>query len=310
MAAAAVSPVTAVRARERCGKWPSCDYSPHYLVGYCCCRGEGCAALTRSPGLPAVLSIKTTSFRSFLPQTIDLPTKLKTKLQTRNQQQLCRAKRVPLLCLPAAVSGVGVLEAPWRDRGVCRGGRSASATLCSSAVPAASAAGTSATFFVHDCVDTHGVDPFGMSLLDTLVDSDAIPILLSYLCWSEIVAVASTSTRIFVTAKRRQSQRRADVSCGASPYPVPCDSPHCPPCVSQAAPGISSETTQGCKWNLGGPLPPSFTYRNEAIHTCVSPGDDFLEGCACFGQCDDQDVEGVGDRSPCLCVQLNAAVQR
>lgn len=143
-------------------------------------------------------------------------------------------------------------------------------------------------------------------LLETLLDSGATSILLSFLAPSEIVAL-STSTNFFVLLSDTFIQLRVDISAGAATYPIPCDS-------LQKCGGPSSGSPQQT-WSLGGPLPPSFTYLNEAISAFDILEDDFLQGCACFGECqvqddDDDDDDDADGSSSCPCVQLNATVQR
>lgn len=142
---------------------------------------------------------------------------------------------------------------------------------------------------------------FPMALLETLGDSGSTLILLSFLGPSEIVAL-STSTSFFVLLSGALTQLRADISSGSAPYPIPCDS-------LQECGGPSTGSRQR-KWSLGGPLPPSFTYLNEAIRAFEVLEDDFLQGCACFGKCEAQDETNVDGSSSCPCVQLNATVQR
>lgn len=139
-----------------------------------------------------------------------------------------------------------------------------------------------------------------MPLLETLVDSGATSILLEFIIPCEIVALATTSTNLFLLQSNTLAQLRVDVSRGAATYPIPCDS------LQEC--GGTSRGLPRRKWSLGGPLPPSFTYLNEAI-SMYDVGDDSLEGCACFGDCceDQDDVDGG---SSCPCVQLNAAVER
>lgn len=134
---------------------------------------------------------------------------------------------------------------------------------------------------------------------------NATSTLLSFLGWEDAVAFATTSTPLFVQVKAIIQKHSDDISCGSSPCPIPCDparrSLHV---VQQATPGSLSESSQTFKWSLGGPVPPSFVYLNEAIHAFDGDsGADELEGCACFGGC------GVDD-TLCPCVQLNVAVQR
>lgn len=138
-----------------------------------------------------------------------------------------------------------------------------------------------------------------MPLLETLLDSGATSTLLSFLPPSERVSL-SASTRFFVLLSDTLTQLRVDVSSGAAPYPLACDS-------LQESGGPSSGSRQR-KWSLGGPLPPSFTYLNEAIRAFDVLEDDVFEGCACFGECErPDDADGS---SSCPCVQLNATVQR
>lgn len=140
-----------------------------------------------------------------------------------------------------------------------------------------------------------------MTLLEALVDSGATLILLTFLGPSEIVAL-STSTSFFVLVSDTLTQLRVDISSGSAPYPIPCDS-------LQECGGPSTGPWQR-KWSLGGPLPPSFTYLAEATRAFEVLEDDFLEGCACFGECGAQDEADEDGSSSCPCVQLNATVQR
>lgn len=145
-----------------------------------------------------------------------------------------------------------------------------------------------------------------MPLVEALVDSarNATSTLLSFLGWEDVVGLAISSTPLFVQVKAIIQGQSDDISCGSSPYPIPCDSAHRSlHGMQQAAPGGSSKSSQCLKWSLGGPVPPSFVYLNEAIHAFEDSGADELEGCACFGVC------GVDD-TLCPCVQLNVAVQR
>ncbi|CAN0380289.1 unnamed protein product, partial [Ectocarpus sp. 13 AM-2016] len=132
---------------------------------------------------------------------------------------------------------------------------------------------------------------------------NATSTLVSFLGWEDAVAFAITSTALFLQVKTIIQKQCDDISCGSSPYPIPCDSAHRPlHGVQQASPGGSSRSSQSLKWSLGGPVPPSFMYLNEAIHAFDDSGADELEGCACFGGCEVDDTL-------CSCVQLNASVQ-
>ncbi|CAM9681113.1 unnamed protein product [Ectocarpus sp. 12 AP-2014] len=144
-----------------------------------------------------------------------------------------------------------------------------------------------------------------MPLGELLEDSscNATSTLLSFLGWEDAVAFAITSTQLFLQVKAIIQKRCDDISCGSSQYPIPCDSAHRPlHGVQQATSGGSSKSSKIIKWSLGGPVPPSFMYLNEAIHAFDDSGADELEGCACFGGC------GVDD-TLCPCVRLNVAVQ-
>ena len=140
-----------------------------------------------------------------------------------------------------------------------------------------------------------------MALLETLVDSGATQILLPFLGPPEIVAL-STSTRFFVLVSDALTRLRVDVSSGSAPYPIPCDS-----LQERGGPSLGSLQR---KWSLGGPIPPSFTYINEVIRAFEVCEDDFLQGCACFGECNTQNDMDVDGSSSCPCIQLNATVQR
>lgn len=148
--------------------------------------------------------------------------------------------------------------------------------------------------------------PRKMEPLKALEDCDAHPILFSFLRWRDILSLASTSTRFFLTVRNACEKLRSDVSCGASAHPMPCDSVHHPLLfdqqVAQSSLGRPSRASCHLKWSLGGPVPPSFTYLNEATQA-VEDAEDLLEGCACLGGCDDAN-------SSCPCVQLNEVVQR
>lgn len=141
-----------------------------------------------------------------------------------------------------------------------------------------------------------------MTLLKVLEDPSANPILLSYLQWRDCVSIASVSTQLFPPLKKWVEAVSTDVSLGVSLCPIPCDSVR----------GRRGKTTAGRfgspqDWCIGGPVPPTFTYINEAIYPSGEPdsASDLLEGCSCDGPCNDED-----GGSSCLCVQLNAAVQR
>ncbi|CAM9159476.1 unnamed protein product [Scytosiphon promiscuus] len=128
--------------------------------------------------------------------------------------------------------------------------------------------------------------------------------LLPFLRWRDIVSVASASTRLFLPVRNVCQRLRSDVSCGDSPYPIPCDPVHDPLLSVQqvpSPPGCSSGVPRRSNWSLGGPVPPSFSYLNDANHD-LEDAEDLLEGCACFGGCDDANLA-------CPCVQLNKAVE-
>ena len=141
-----------------------------------------------------------------------------------------------------------------------------------------------------------------MPLVEAVQAPSGTLILLPFLRWQDCLSLGAASTLFFNSVKAWVEERSTDISSGASPCAVPCESA----CHQREG---RSESSRG-KWCMGGPLPPSFKYLNESVHlmgTSNNGSSDLLQGCSCqTGNC----KEGVEDGSPCPCVQLNASVQR
>lgn len=130
--------------------------------------------------------------------------------------------------------------------------------------------------------------------------------LLSFLRWTECVSLASTSSHgIFLHVKRWVEQKSRDVSLGVSPSPIPCQS-----LTPRLCSGGSRLGSKCVSLSLGGPVPSSFKYLNEAVYSKgCSPNRstwDRFAGCSCKVTC-----EACKEKdSFCPCVHLNASVQR
>lgn len=145
--------------------------------------------------------------------------------------------------------------------------------------------------------------------------------ILNSNCRQDLVSLASVSKTFLNSVKVHVANAMSDVSFGVSPIPIPCD-PYLAAHGSgrEAASGAAKPTDHSLVYHIGGPVPSSFRYLNEAIFPSGIPETswlDPLDGCDCrVGECgklwtgcggvDNCDSED----SSCSCVRLNAAVQR
>lgn len=160
------------------------------------------------------------------------------------------------------------------------------------------------------------VHSYDMPLIEVLVEPEANDIVLASLPWRDCLSLASVSTRVFTIVKTWAHKRSTDVSYGASPHPIPCDSA----CEQQQreqqqeiVSGHLVPSSKPQKWCIGGPLPPNFLYLNEVVFPFGAPdgsGQDMLGACSCRDVCLRGGQEEDGATSRCSCVRLNAAVQR
>ena len=142
-----------------------------------------------------------------------------------------------------------------------------------------------------------------MPLMEAVQVPRVSRILLPFLRWRDCLSLGAVSTLSFNSVKVWVEERSTDISSGASPCPIPCESA----CHRWVLTAGLSESSHG--WCMGGPLPPSFKYLNESVHLEGAPNGagDLLQGCSCQTGAFKEDDE---DASPCPCVQLNASVQR
>ena len=149
--------------------------------------------------------------------------------------------------------------------------------------------------------------PKSVVLAEVLGESEIAAGLLSFLRWSDCVSLASASSRtVFPHVKRWVEHLSRDMSRGLSPEPIPCQSLLPRSCSA----GLHLESIRiPADLSIGGPVPPSFRYLNEAICPSGRAPDrgDLLAGCSCKVVCGgDKDEE----RPTCPCARLNASVQR